>query len=46
VVLLLLDGAAQFGNQREEFLDLGVEACVLRELLSELLAGREEFGFG
>ena len=46
VVLLLLDGAAQFGNQCEEFLDLSVEPCVVRELLSEVLAKREEFGFG
>ena len=46
VVLLLLDGAPQLGDQGEEFLDLGVEACVLRELLSALLAESEEFEFG
>ena len=46
VVLLLLDGAAELGNQREEFLDPGVEVRVVGGQLGRPLAGREVFGFG
>ena len=46
VVLLLLDGAAEFGNQREEFLDPGVEVRVVGEHLGHLLTEGEDIGFG
>ncbi len=46
VVLLLLDGAAEFDDQGEEFLDPGVEVRVVGEQLGRLLAEGEKFGFG